>query len=193
MNREEAFALLQEHTKNEGLIKHALAVEAVMRHFARKSGENEEEWGIVGLLHDLDYEKHPDIEEHSLAGGKILEDLGVESQIVRAVKAHNDYHGIERFTALEKTLFAVDELCGFVTAVALVKEGDLSSVKPKSVVKKLKDKAFARKVSREDIQKGIEELGVERNAFIEEIITAMSGVADSLGLIASTREREGQN
>lgn len=193
MNREEAFALLQEHTKNEGLIKHALAVEAVMRHFARKSGENEEEWGIVGLLHDLDYEKHPEIEEHSLVGGKILEDLGVEPQIVRAVQAHNDYHGIERVTALEKTLFAVDELCGFITAVALVKEGDLSSVKPKSVVKKLKDKAFARKVSREDIQKGIEELGVERSAFIEEIIIAMSGVADSLGLIASTREREGQN
>ncbi|MHC4941397.1 MAG: HDIG domain-containing metalloprotein [Planctomycetota bacterium] len=188
MNREQAMTLLKEHTKNEGLIKHALAVEAAMRHFARKSGENEEEWGIVGLLHDLDYEAYPAIEEHSLKSAEMLEAQGLPEHVCRAVRAHNDYHGIERKTALEKTLFAVDELCGFITAVALVKGKDLSSVKPKSVVKKLKDKAFARKVSREDIQKGIEELGIERSELIQEITLAMLGIADELGLKGTPKE-----
>jgi putative nucleotidyltransferase with HDIG domain len=184
MNREDALALLKEHTKNEGLIKHALAVEAAMRHMAQKAGEDPDEWGVVGLIHDFDYETHPTLEEHALAGARILEERGVKPHIVRAVKAHNDYHGIERITPLEKTLFAVDELCGFITAVALVKGKNLGSVTAKSVKKKLKDKAFARKVNREDIQKGIEELGVDRTAFIEEIITAMQGIAGDLGLLS---------
>jgi putative nucleotidyltransferase with HDIG domain len=192
MNREQAMALLKEHTRNEGLIKHALSVEAAMRHFARKAGENEEEWGAVGLLHDFDYEEHPTLEEHALAGSRILEERDVAPHIVRAVKAHNDYHGVERVTPMEKTLFAVDELCGFITAVALVKGKDLKSVTPKSVVKKFKDKAFARKVSREDIQKGLEELGVERNEFIQEVILAMQAVAEELGLTGSGGEGTAQ-
>ncbi len=182
INREQALALLKEHTRNEGLIKHAIAVEAVMRGFARKAGENEEDWGITGLLHDIDYEEHPSEEEHSIAGAKILEEAGLGAHIVNAVKAHNDYHGIERTTAIEKTLFAVDELCGLITAVALVKGKNIHSVKTKSVVKKLKDKSFARKVNREEIKKGSEELGVERNAVIEEIIGFMQGAAEELGL-----------
>lgn len=193
MNREQAMALLRKHTRNEALIKHALSVEAAMRYFAQKSGEDVEEWSVVGLLHDFDYEEHPEVEEHGLAGATILEEVGVDPHIVRAIKAHNDYHGIERVTPLEKTLFAVDELCGFITAVALVKGRDIGSVKAKSVVKKLKDKAFARKVSREDIQKGIAELGVERNAFIEEIIAAMQTIAEDLGLTCSPKEGEAQH
>lgn len=188
MNRDEALALLEEHTKNEGLIKHALAVEAAMRHFARKAGEDEEEWGLTGLLHDIDYEEYPAIEEHALRCSGWLEEKGLGAHMIRAINAHNDHHGIERITAMEKTLFAVDELCGFVTAVALVKNRDLGSVKAKSVVKKLKDKAFARKVSREDIAKGVEELGVDRKELIEEIVTAMRGAADQLGLEDSGRE-----
>jgi putative nucleotidyltransferase with HDIG domain len=182
MNRDEAMTLLKEHTKNEGLIKHALAVEAAMRHFAAQAGEDEEEWGVVGLIHDFDYEQYPTLEEHALAGARILEERGVAPHIARAVNAHNDYHGLERITPMEKTLFAVDELCGFITAVALVKGKNLGSVTAKSVKKKLKDKAFARKVNREDIEKGIEALGVERTEFIEETIKAMQGAAEVLGL-----------
>ncbi|MBU0755338.1 MAG: HDIG domain-containing protein [Planctomycetes bacterium] len=189
MNRDQALALLKEHTKNEGLIKHALTVEAAMRHFAGKTGENVEEWGLVGLLHDLDFEAFPAIEEHSLKSAEILETRGFPEHMVRAIKSHNDYHGLERTTPLEKTLFAVDELCGFITAVALVKGKDLSVVHPKSVTKKLKDKAFARKVSREDIAKGVEELGMERNDLIREIITAMSGIAAELGLEGAASEQ----
>ena len=182
MNREEAMALLKEHTKNEGLIKHALAVEAAMRHFAGKYGEDEDEWGVVGLLHDFDYEENPSMEDHALAGARMLAEMGVEPHIVRAIKAHNDYHGLERVTPMEKILFGVDELCGFITAVALVKGRNLAEVKVKSVKKKLKDKAFARKVSREDIQKGIKELGVEEGEFIGEVIMAMQGIARELDL-----------
>lgn len=182
MEREQAMALLKEHTKNEGLIKHALAVEAAMRHFAEKAGEDVEEWGVVGLLHDFDYEEHPDEAEHSLTGVPILEEHGLAPHMIDAIKAHNDYHKLPRETVLAKTLFAVDELCGFITAVALVKGKDLSSVKAKSVKKKLKDKAFARKVSREDIAKGVEELGVDLTELIEEIVAGMLKEADALGL-----------
>ncbi|MFH1999413.1 MAG: HDIG domain-containing metalloprotein [Planctomycetota bacterium] len=183
MDREQALALLKEHTKNEGLIKHALTVEAAMRHFAEKTGENIEEWGLVGLLHDFDYEEHPSEAEHSLAGAATLEAHGLAPHMIDAIKAHNDYHGLPRDTALARTLFAVDELCGFITAVALVKDRDLCSVKAKSVKKKLKDKAFARKVNREDIAKGVEELGLDLTELIEEIVTAMRKEADQLGLI----------
>lgn len=181
--REEAWHLLKEHTKNPSLIKHALAVEAAMRHFAEKFDEDVEKWGLVGLLHDLDYEEHPSIEEHALAGSEILRELEYDEEIVRAVLSHADHTGVSRESLMEKTLFAVDELCGFVIAVTLVRPSkDIREVKPKSVVKKLKDKAFARAVSREDIQKGIEALQMDRNAFIQDVLDALSGVAAELGL-----------
>ena len=181
--REEAWQLLNEHTKNPSLIKHALAVEAAMRHFAKKFGEDVEKWGLVGLLHDFDYEEHPSIEEHALAGAEILRGLGYDEEIVRAILSHADHTGVPRESLMEKTLFAVDELCGFVIAVTLVRPTkDIREVKPKSVVKKLKDKAFARAVNRDDIQRGIDDLRMERNAFIQEVLEALSGIADRLGL-----------
>ena len=182
MNRDQAMALLKEHTRNEGLIKHALAVEAAMRHFAKKSGEDEEVWGVVGLLHDFDYEEHPAIEEHSLAGGKILEALGVEAPIVRAIKAHNDYHGIERNTPLEKTLFAVDELCGFIVACALVRPTKLEGLAPKSVKKKMKTSAFAAAVSRDDIRNGAELLEIPLDDHIRNCVEALQTIAGDLDL-----------
>ena len=188
MNREQAMALLKEHTRNEGLIKHALAVEAAMRHLAQKKGEDVEAWGLAGLLHDLDYEEHPDPAEHSLVAAEMLEARGVPGEIVDAVRAHNDRHGLPRETRLAKTLYAVDELCGFITAVALVKGRDLHAVTPKSVKKKLKDKAFARKVNREEIQRGMEELGVERDDFFQEVIDGMCAAAESLGLAGPSGE-----
>ncbi len=181
--RQEAWQLLTEHTSNPSLIKHALAVEAAMRHFASKGGHDEERWGIVGLLHDFEYEKHPTMEEHPFAGAEILRGLGCDEEIVRAILSHGNHTGVTRESEMEKTLFAVDELCGFIVAVTLVRPSkDVRDVKPKSVVKKLKDKAFARAVNRDDIQQGFEELGLERNPFIQEVLTAMSGIAAELGL-----------
>jgi len=161
-------------------------VEAAMRHLAAKAGEDVEAWGLAGLLHDLDYEEHPDPAEHSLKGAEILRARGVPAEIVDAVRAHNDHHGLPRETRLAKTLYAVDELCGFITAVALVKGKDLHAVTPKSVKKKLKDKAFARKVNREEIQRGMEELGVERDAFFQEVIEGMCAAAERLGLAGAS-------
>lgn len=181
--REEAWKLLTEHTSNPSLIKHALAVEAAMRHFASKGGNDVEKWGLVGLLHDFDYEKHPTMEEHPYAGAEILRAMGCGEEIVRAIMSHGNHTGVTRESAMEKTLFAVDELCGFVVAVTLVRPSkDVRDVKPKSVVKKLKDKAFARAVNRDDIKQGFEELEMERNRFIQEVLTALSGVAGDLGL-----------
>ena len=181
--REEAWQLLNKHTKNPSLIKHALAVEAAMRHFAEKLDEDVEKWELVGLLHDFDYEEHPSIEEHALAGAEILRGLGYDEEIVRAILSHADHTGVSRESLMEKTLFAVVELCGFVIAVALVRPSrDIREVKPKSVVKKLKDKAFARAVSREDIQKGIETLQMDRKAFIQDVLDALSGIAGELGI-----------
>lgn len=183
MNRQEAWDLLCEFTKSEGLRKHGLAVEAAMRHFARKHGEDEEKWGVVGLLHDFDYEMHPTLDKHPAEGAKILRERGVPEEIVRAVLSHADHTGVERVSAMEKTLFAVDELSGFVTAVALVRPNkSVFEVEPSSVRKKMKDKAFARSVNRDDIVKGAEELGVELNAHIGEVIEALQSVADELGL-----------
>ncbi len=181
--RKEAWNLLTEHTSNPSLIKHALSVEAAMRHFASKGDHDVEKWGIVGLLHDFDYEKHPTMEEHPHAGAEILRGLGCDEEIVRAIMSHGNHTGVTRQSAMEKTLFAVDELCGFIVAVTLVRPSkDVRDVKPKSVVKKLKDKAFARAVNRDDIQQGFEELGMERSPFIQEVLTAMSSAADDLGL-----------
>jgi putative nucleotidyltransferase with HDIG domain len=183
MNRAEAWDLLCEYTKNESLRKHALAVEAAMRHYARKYGEDEEKWSVVGLLHDFDYEIHPTLDEHPQEGAKILRERGVPEDIIRGVLSHADHLGLPRETLMEKTLYAVDELSGFVIAVALVRPSkSVLDVEPKSVRKKMKDKAFARAVNRDDIAKGAEGLGVELNDHIGEVIEALKGVADELGL-----------
>ena len=183
MNRADAWDLLCEFTKTESLRKHALAVEAAMRRFARQHGEDEEKWGIVGLLHDFDYERHPTLEEHPFVGAAVLRERGWPEEVARAVLSHGDHTGVSRESLLEKTLFAVDELTGLVTAVALVRPSkSILDVAPSSVRKKMKDKAFARSVNREDIIKGAQELGADLNAHIGEVIEAMKSVADELGL-----------
>ena len=177
MDRQAAWELLCEYTRGEGLRKHGLAVEAVMRHFARKHGEDEETWGIVGLLHDFDYEQHP------VEGAKILRERGYPDEVVRAILGHADYTGVPRDTLMAKVLYSVDELAGFVTAVALVRPNkSVHEVEPASVRKKMKDKAFARSVNRDDIVKGAEELGVDLDGHIAEVIEAMRAAAAELGL-----------
>ena len=183
MNRAEAWDLLCEFTESDSLRKHGLAVEAAMRHFARQQGEDEEKWGVVGLLHDFDYEQHPTLDEHPFVGAAILRERGWPEEIARAVLSHGDHTGVSRETPMEKTLFAVDELTGLITAVALVRPTkSVFDVEPSSVRKKMKDKAFARSVNREDIVKGAEGLGVDLNTHIGEVIRAMQSVADELGL-----------
>lgn len=183
MTREEAYRLLTEYTQKENLIKHALAVEAAMRAYARKFGEDEETWGIVGLLHDFDYEMYPSLEDHPFKGAEILRQKGFPEEWVEAILGHAEHTGVPRTTLMAKTLFAVDELCGFITAVALVRpDKKLESVAVKSVKKKLKDKAFARQVSREDIRKGADELGVALDEHIAFVLEAMKAIAPRLGL-----------
>src|SRR5947209_10663481 len=181
MTRDEAWDLLCEHTKSESLRKHGLAVEAAMRQFARRNGENEETWAIAGLLHDFDYERDP--AGHPQNGKPILEQAGVPGPIVHAIQSHADHTGVPRVTPMEKTLYAVDELCGFVTAVALVRPSKrVAEVEPSSVRKKMKDKAFARAVSREMMLAGAEDLGMPFDELAAEVVTALSSVADRLGL-----------
>jgi putative nucleotidyltransferase with HDIG domain len=183
MNRAEAWDLLCEFTESDSLRKHALAVEAGMRYLARQHGEDEEKWGIAGLLHDFDYEQHPTLEEHPFVGAAILRERGWPEEIARAVLSHGNHTGVSRDSLMEKSLFAVDELTGLITAVALVRPTkSIFDVEPSSVRKKMKDKAFARSVNREDIVKGAEELGVDLNVHIGEVIKAMQSVADELGL-----------
>jgi putative nucleotidyltransferase with HDIG domain len=183
MDRQAAWELLCEYTKSEGLRKHGLAVEAAMRYFARKQGEDEEKWGIAGLLHDFDYEIHPTLDQHPAEGAPILRERGYPEDIIRAILSHGEHLGLSRTTPIEKSLYAVDELTGFVTAVALVRPNkSILEVEPSSVRKKMKDKAFARSVNRDDIVKGAQELGVDLNEHIGEVIGAMKGVADELGL-----------
>jgi putative nucleotidyltransferase with HDIG domain len=182
-DREEAMTLLENHTRNEALVKHALSVEAAMRHYARLFGEDEALWGVVGLIHDFDYEEHPTLEEHPFAGAEILRAEGYDESIVKAVLSHARHTNVPRETRLEKTLFAVDELCGMITAVALVRPSKkLADVSVSSVKKKLKDKAFARAVNREDIIEGARELGVDLDVHIANVVTAMQAVSDDLGL-----------
>jgi len=183
MNRQEAYQLLTEYTKKENLIRHALAVEAAMRAYARKFNEDEESWGIVGLLHDFDYEKYPTLEDHPFRGAEILREKDVPEDWIEAILGHADHTGVPRKSLMAKTLYAVDELCGFITAVAYVRPNrKLAEVKVKSVKKKMKDKAFARQVNREYIIKGAEELGVPLEEHIETVIKAMQEVAEQLGL-----------
>jgi len=184
MTREQAWTLLCEYTQNESLRKHALAVEAAMRHYARHFGESEELWGVVGLLHDFDYERWPNPPEHTREGAKILRERGVDEDIIGAMLSHGQWNLNEypRDRPLRKTLFAVDELCGFLIACALVRPTRLDGLEPKSVRKKLKTPAFAAAVSREDIQKGAELLGLPLDEHIQHCITALQGVAAQLGL-----------
>ena len=181
MTRDEAWDLLCEHTKGESLRKHALAVEASMRHFARKQGEDEEAWAVTGLLHDFDYEHDPG--GHPQNGRPILEQAGVPGPIVHAIQTHGDHIGLPRVTLMEKTLYAVDELTGFIAAVALVRPSKrVADVDPAAVRKKMKDKAFARAVDREALLRGAQDLGTDYDALVVEVVVAMSGEADRLGL-----------
>ena len=183
MNREHAWGLLTEFTQSESLRKHALAVEACMRAYARKFGEDEEKYGLTALLHDFDYERWPSLEDHPFVGNKILEERGWPVEIRRTIMSHASYTGVPRVTNMEKALFACDELAGFITATALVKPGkSLAEVEAPSVRKKMKDKAFARSVSREDIIQGAQELGVDLLEHIAFCIDAMKAVAGELGL-----------
>lgn len=181
MDRDAAYALLCEHTKGDSLRKHGLAVEAAMRRFAARFDGDEEEWAVTGLLHDFDYERDP--EGHPQNGKPILEQAGVPGTIVHAIQSHGDHTGVPRVTPMEKSLYAVDELCGFVTAVALVRPSKrVAEVEPSSVRKKMKDKAFARGVSREDVIEGAQALGVELDEHIQFVVNAMQAAADALGL-----------
>lgn len=181
--REQAWALLTQYTTQESLLKHALAVEAAMRYYARIFGEDEELWGVTGLVHDLDYEQHPTVEEHPLVGARILEEAGWPEEIIEAVKGHATYLNVPRRTLLAKTLFAVDELTGLIIACALVRPSkSVNDLKASSVRKKWNDKSFARGVNREDIELGMQELGVDRNTHITRVIEALREVAAELGL-----------
>lgn len=182
-HREDAWELLCEHTQNPSLIKHALAVEAAMRAYARKFAGEEEKWGMVGLLHDFDYERYPNPPDHPLKGAEILESRGYPDDVIYAIKSHADYLGVPRRSLMDKTLFAVDELAGFITAVALVRPSrSIAEVTVDSVKKKLKDKAFARAVRREDILAGAAELGVALGDHVQFVIDAMQSVASQLQL-----------
>ena len=181
MERDAAYALLCLHTKGDSLRKHGLAVEAAMRRFSARFGGDQDTWGVTGLLHDYDYERDPD--GHPQNGKADLEAAGLPPEIVRAIQSHGDHTGVERITPMEKTLYAVDELCGFVTAVALVRPSKrVAEVEPASVKKKMKDKAFARAVSREMMLAGAEDLGVPFDELTAEVVAALSGIADRLGL-----------
>jgi len=182
-NRNDALDLLHEYTKSESLRRHALAVEQVMREYAVKYNADQELWGITGLLHDFDYEKHPTAEEHPFIGNKILEEKGYAAEIREAIMGHATYTGVERISLMSKVLFAVDELTGFIFAVTFVRPSkSIHEVKVKSVTKKLKNKAFAASVSRDDVEQGITELGVERSEHIAYVIEALKKISDDIGL-----------
>ncbi len=183
MDRDAAWQLLCEYTETDGLRKHGLAVETVMRYFARRSGDDEDVWGITGLLHDFDYERWPTAEGHPFEGNRVLRERGYPDDVTTAIMGHAEYSGVPRETAMAKTLFAVDDLTGFVTAVALVRPNkSIFEVEPLSVRKKMKDKAFARQVNRDYIVNGAAQLGVELDALIAEVIAALKTNADALGL-----------
>jgi putative nucleotidyltransferase with HDIG domain len=183
MNRQQAVEILHEFTKSENLRKHALAVEACVTAYARKLGEDEEKWSVTALLHDFDWEIHPVLPDHPTKGEPILAERGVSDEIRRAILSHADFTGVPRESPLEKTLFACDELAGFITAVSYVKpHRSVFEVDAPSVRKKMKDKAFARGVNRDDVIKGAAELGVELDAHIGFCIEAMRKRAGELGL-----------
>ncbi|MBN2505497.1 MAG: HDIG domain-containing protein [Verrucomicrobia bacterium] len=184
MNRDQAWKLLNEHTRSESLIKHALAVEAAMRHYASRFNADPALWGVVGLIHDFDYERWPHPPDHTRQGARILREQGVDEEIVGAMLAHAEWnqadYPLDR--PLRQALFAVDELCGFITAVAYVRPERLRGMTAGSVRKKMKQKSFAASVKREDIVRGAELLGLSVEEHITQVITALQSVAESLGL-----------
>jgi putative nucleotidyltransferase with HDIG domain len=182
-DREAAWCLLTEFTQSESLRKHALSVEACMLSYARKFSGDENLWGIVGLLHDFDYDQYPSLEDHPYKGNEILKERGYSDEIRKAIMSHAEYTGVTRDTNLEKALFACDELAGFITACALIKPGkSLAEVDVKSVRKRMKDKAFARKVNRDDIINGAAALGIDLDEHIAFCIEALKPIAPTLGL-----------
>jgi predicted hydrolase (HD superfamily) len=186
ISRDRAWTLVTEHVQSESLRKHLLGVEAAVRGYARTAGEDEEAWGFVALIHDFDYEKYPDRDNHPYRGVEILKSLGYPEWVTRAILSHADYSGVPRETALEKTLYACDELSGFITAAALVRPSrSIMDLEASSVMKRMKDKAFARAVPREDLRKGAEELGLPLDVHITNVIGFMRAQADELGLRGS--------
>jgi putative nucleotidyltransferase with HDIG domain len=183
LTRDRAWALVTEHVQSESLRKHLLAVEAAVRGYARLYGEDEEAWGFVALVHDFDYEKFPDLENHPYRGVEILKSLGYPEWVTRAVLSHAEYSGVPRESRLEKTLFACDEMAGFITAAALVRPSkSVLDLEASSVMKRMKDKAFARNVSRDDLRKGAEEMGMPLEEHITNVIRFLRERADELGL-----------
>ena len=187
VSREAAWALMSEYTASESLRKHMLAVEAAVRGYARKYGENEEEWAVVALLHDFDYERWPDPADHPFRGVQILREKGYPEWVTRAILSHAEYSGVPRESRLEKVLFACDEMSGFVTAAALVRPSkSVMDLEAGSVLKRMKDKAFARAVNRDDLRKGAEELGLPLEEHVANVIAFLRERADALGLQGST-------
>ena len=181
--RDRAWALVTEHVQSESLRKHLMAVEAAVRGYARQWGEDEDAWGFVALIHDFDYEKYPDRENHPFRGVEILRSLGYPEWVTRAVLSHADYSGVTRESRLEKTLFACDEMAGFVMAASFVRPSkSVLDLEPSSVIKRMKDKAFARGVPRDDLKKGAEELGLPLDEHIGNVIRFLRERADELGL-----------
>ena len=188
MSRDDDLALVREYTTNENLVRHMLAVEAAMRAYARKFGEDEEKWGSVGLLHDFDYERWPNPPDHPLQGSAILKSRGYPDDLIYAIKSHADYLAdCPRISRLDKALYACDELCGFITACALVRPTRLEGLEAKSVRKKLKQVSFAANVNRDDIARGAEDFGVDLDEHIEFCIAAMRANAPSLALLPENR------
>ena len=187
VNREDAYRLMCEYTTSQSLRGHMLAVEAAMRAYARRFGEDEQKWGIVGLLHDFDYERWPDPPHHPLKGSAILAEHNYPDDVIYAIKSHADYlEDCPRVSRLDKTLYACDELAGLITATALVRPNRLEGLTAKSVRKKMKQKAFAANVNRDDIVRGAEDLGVELNEHLQFVIDAMLSAASELGLVPDT-------
>ncbi len=183
LTRDAAWSLLTEYTKGDSLLKHALAVEAAVRGYARHFGGHEDEWGIVALLHDFDYERWPSLDDHPYKGTEILRERGYPEWVMRAILSHADYSGVSRDSQLEKTLFACDEMAGFITAAALVRPSkSILDLETASVVKRMKDKAFARAVSRDDLRAGAELLGLPHDQHIGNVIRFMREQVDVLGL-----------
>ena len=189
MTREQAWEILCEFTQSESLRRHALAVETCVTAYARKYGEDETKWSVTALLHDFDYEIHPEAPQHPMAGEPILAARGVSEEIRRAILSHANYSGVPRVSLLERTLFACDELSGFVHACGLVRPDGIDTLEPRSVRKKLKQPSFASGVSREDVYEGAELLGVELDEHITFVIAALRPIAPELGLrTAATAE-----
>lgn len=192
LDRKKAWSILNEYTTNPALIRHALCVESAMRHYARHFSEDEAYWAVAGLMHDFDYETYPRAPEHTEEGGKILLQAGADQELIDAIKSHTPWNreSYPRNTLMRKALFAVDELCGFIFAAALVRPERMGGMKPKSIVKKMKQRSFAAAVSRDDIREGAELLHLELNEHIAHCIEAIASIADELGLTAKTEPGE---